>query len=112
MLNMSTLKNVVNANIGTIESIDIENMRTNSGSKAPNQFDLFIYGQEGNIRVFKSYDTIIAVRFNGQTFLDLGKWDYSPTTLRYLKQWLGTQASKAEIVEKIDLEIYKLVDLN
>ncbi|QMP19005.1 hypothetical protein FKOIJHOC_00057 [Acinetobacter phage Ab_121] len=112
MLNMSNIKNVSNANIGTIESIDIENLYTNSGSKAPNQFNVFIYGQEGNIKVFKSYNSIIAVRCNGETYLDQGKWDYSPTTLRYLKQWLGTQDSKAEIVKKIEDGIYKLVDLN
>ncbi|AYD85782.1 hypothetical protein Aci022_166 [Acinetobacter phage vB_AbaM_B09_Aci02-2] len=112
MLNMSNIKNVVTANIGTIESIDIENLYSNKDRKAPNQYDLFIYGQEGNIRVFKSYKSIIAVRYNGVTYLDQGKWDYSPTTLRYLKKWLGTQDSKAEIVKKIDDGIYKLVNLN
>lgn len=112
MLNMSTMKNVVYTDIGAIESIDIENMYTNSGSKAPNQFNLFVCGQDGHIRVFQSYGTIIAVRCNGVTYLDQGKWDYSPTTLRYLKQWLGTQETKAEIVENIDNGVYKLADLN
>lgn len=111
MLRISKLQQVVEFNLGSIESVDVENMYTNSGSKAPNQFNMFLNGSEGTFRLFKSYDTIIAVRCGGVTYLD-GKWDYSPTTLRYLKQWLGTQESKAWINEKIENGTYKLVDLN
>jgi hypothetical protein len=63
---------------------------------------------------FQSYKSMIACRpaEGGKIQLDENYWDYSATTLKYLKQWLNTTASKKEIQERIDSGQYELVDLN
>ena len=73
-----------------------ENMTSARGNSIPNQFILegtFNGGQELGLlhcsEVFQSYDSIIAVKATGQTFLDKNTWDYSVTTSKYRNQFLG-----------------------
>ena len=46
------------------------------------------------------------------TTLDENYWDYSRTTLKYLKVFLGTQKSKKEIEKDIKTGVYKTANLN
>ena len=65
---------------------------------APNQ--CAIITDEGTY--FQSYDSICAFRgINGKVTL-YEDWSYSRTTLKYLKVFLKTSASKAELQKKLD----------
>lgn len=67
--------------------------------------------EEGNKRIFQSYESIIVVQENGKpTLLDKKTWDYSKTTGKYRNQFLGED--KKETERKIKSGEYKLVDLN
>ncbi len=57
----------------------------------PNHFELAMsYGT-----AFISYDSIVAFRPYSDEPLVLGaKWDYSRTTMKYLGQWLGSNAKE------------------
>ena len=69
------------------------------GNAVPNQF--VISDEKG--QTFQSYRTIIAnISPEGVVTLDEDSWDYSVTTLRHLKTFLGTTASKATICKRID----------
>ena len=67
--------------------------------------------------VFQSYDTVICVwGYSAGTgerliFLDRNKWDYSATTLKYLKLFLGV-ISIDDIRAAINLGTYYLTELN
>lgn len=74
--------------------VKVSNLKTRSGSDAPNQFHIDL----GNGDVaFQSYNSTIAVI--DKEGLRFGKhWDYSRTTVKYLNQWLsdyGTQYHRA-----------------
>ena len=94
----------------------VENMDSpRSGRPVANQF--IITTDEGEF--FQSYSTIIA--FNPvykpamkerKIVLDKGSWNYSVTTLKYLKRFLGSSYSKKEIEQRIKDGTYKLADLN
>jgi len=72
--------------IKEIKNINIENMTSSKGNVVPNQF--VIRTNEANI--FKSYDSIIAIRFFDERKTRLGRnWDYSTTTGKYRNQFLG-----------------------
>jgi len=93
----------------TLEVTQMNSTRT--GNPVPNQFEIhtdkYIY--------FQSYSTIIAKKqrgFLGKTTLDKNYWDYSRTTLKYLKSFLGTDKSKREIERDIKTGVYKLSNLN
>lgn len=66
---------------------------------------------KGNKEIFQSYESIIAVVVDGQVTLDKHFWDYSKTTIKYLKQFLGG-TTKKEIIAKIDSGEYLLGELN
>ena len=54
-----------------------------SGAAVRNQFNI----DHDGIAYFQSYDSLIA-KWDGRT-LTIGRdWDYSTTTLKYLKQWM------------------------
>ena len=74
--------------------------------EVPNQFII----DTPTARIFQSYSTIIAIKQNGQVFLDKNSWDYSTTTGKYRNKFLGEGI--AETRRKIKEGIYKLVDLN
>lgn len=65
-----------------------------------------------NGEMFKSYKTMIALRtWEGDIMLD-HDWDYSATTLKYLKIFLGVSISKSEIQNRIDDGFYQIGNLN
>ena len=67
---------------------------------------------DGDKRTFQSYNSIIAVVKKGVVTLDPYYWDYSRTTLKHLKVFLGTSASKKIILERIASGEYKTRNLN
>lgn len=80
-----------------------------TGNPVANQFSL----QVGNDTYFQSYTTIIAkIASNGEITLDAKSWDYSHTTLKYLKEFLGITYSKKEILDCIKKGVYKVANLN
>ena len=90
-----------------MKNVKVSKMETRTGNAAANQF--IIETEDGTY--FKSYATIIALKKNGQVYLDKDSWDYSRTTLKYLHQFLGT-SSKKEILFRINAGRYLLKDLN
>jgi hypothetical protein len=59
----------------------------------------------------QSYNSLVIFKTNGgQIYLDKGTWDYSQTTARYRRQFLGE--AKAETVVKIKSGEYKIAYLN
>ena len=64
---------------------------------------------------FQSYNSIIAKKergFLGKVILDPYYWNYSRTTLKYLKQFLGQNLSSKEIEQRIKNGTYKTTNLN
>lgn len=84
--------------------ISVRNLRSTNGNTVPNQFVISTNERE----VFQSYDTQVAMIKDGVVFLT-DSWDYSNTTLKYLKQFLHTTASKKEIQRRIDTGEYKMI---
>lgn len=78
-----------------------------SGRPVANQFII----ETDQATFFQSYSTVIAMRNNGQVYLD-ENWDWSVTTLKYLKEFLPDNFSKSEIYTAIEEGYYKVVDLN
>ena len=79
-----------------------------SGQPVANQFEIRLHGTS----IFKSYDTIIAIRDldTGHTLVNKDYWQDSATTLKYFKVWLGTDMSKKELAQYlVDADNYKLV---
>lgn len=98
-------------NLTVANSIKVRNMTSpRTQSKVANQF--VIDTNEG--QYFQSYETVIAFYENktGIFYLDNDSWDYSVTTLKYLKQFLGSSYTKKEIQKMIDDGIYNTADLN
>ena len=75
--------------------IEIRHLVTASGNDAPNQ----LVHQIGDYHVFISYGVIIAINARYTTFINRDYWDYSQTTLKYLKQFLGTSRTKAQLAK-------------
>ena len=84
----------------------VQKMRTTKGNKAANQVII----HSGLTEYFRSYDTYIALKENGNIFLDAAYWDYSATTGKYRNQFLGEGI--ADTRKKIKSGEYKLTDLN
>lgn len=63
---------------------------------------------------FQSYGSIIASKNNktGVVTLDPKYWNYSQTTLKHLKTFLGTSDSKAQFLKDIANKTYLLKNLN
>jgi len=86
----------------------VENFKSNkSGLPIANQFIITL---QNGIEVFQSYNSIIAVKANKETYLDQNRWNYSRTTSRYRNQFLNE--TTVETVKKIGLGVYAMVDLN
>ena len=64
---------------------EVENMITSRGGKAVNQFIMYY----GNGKVFKSYNSIIAVIIYDQVTVIGSYYDYSNTTNKYRCAFLG-----------------------
>jgi hypothetical protein len=84
----------------------VTKMLTSKGNKAANQVLVW----DGAREYFRSYDTYIALKENGNIFLDAAYWDYSATTGKYRNKFLGEGI--ADTRKKIKSGEYKLVDLN
>lgn len=96
-----------------IQNVHVKNMESykGTGDEVANQFVITIDTDKGRVRVFQSYNSVIAMRDeDGKITLDENKWDYSQTTSRYRNQFL--RENTAEIRRKIQQGIYTLADLN
>jgi hypothetical protein len=96
-----------------IKNVHVKNMESykGTGDKVANQFVITVDTDKGRVRVFQSYDTIIAVRDeDGKITLDENKWDYSKTTACYRNQFLCENTAETRC--KIKAGIYQLADLN
>ena len=62
------------------------------------------------IEVFQSYNSIICIKADGETYLDFDKWNYSNTTARYRKLFLNEDTKTTQ--KKLDQGIYGCVRLN
>lgn len=87
----------------------VENMLSSNGNKIANQFVIML---PENVTVFQSYETVIAHNRNGVIVLDVNALDYSATTLKYLKLFLGVTKSKKDLQKDIDSGFYQVEDLN
>ena len=88
---------------------NLESPRT--GNPVANQYEI----ETDKYYIFQSYNTIIAKKergFLGKVILDANSWNYSRTTLKYLKQFLGTNISSKEIEQRIKNGTYKTRNLN
>lgn len=73
---------------------------------AKNQFVF----NDGNKRVFQSYDSIIVVIENNKIYLDSKYWNYSKTTSKYRNMFLNETTKETKL--KIESGEYILKDLN
>ena len=94
--------------MGLTNIAKVENFKSNrSGNPIANQFKITL---QNGTEVFQSYNSIIAVKVNGLTFLDRTCWDYSNTTSRYRKEFLNEDTKTTK--EKIKNDVYIMLDLN
>lgn len=75
-----------------------------TGNAVANQFVVYF----GNGQVFQSYTTIVAAKIEGVVYLT-EEWEYSKTTMKYVKEFLNTTATAKTIRERIAEGQYKLV---
>lgn len=84
----------------------VENFTSSNGNKVANQFKLFLASGVA----FQSYSSMIACKVYGSNKVYLSEsWDYSNTTMKYLKDFLGTTASAKVIRDRIKVGVYELV---
>ena len=87
--------------------IKVSNLTSSKGNKVANQFEIRV----NNDVYFQSYNSIIChIDSTNKVYLDKYYWNYSRTTTKYLCLFL--RESSSEIREKVDREIYELVNLN
>ena len=86
----------------------VENFKSSkSGLPIANQFRIAL---QNGIIVFQSYNSIIAVKANGETYLDQNRWNYSRTTGKYRNIFLNEYTKETR--NKIDNGTYAMADLN
>ena len=92
-------------------NIRVHNLNSpRTGNPVANQYEIITEDDY----IFQSYNSIIAKR-NKETnkiTLDNYYWDYSVTTLKYLKEFLNTNMSKKEIQDAIEKGQIKTANLN
>ena len=92
----------------TVPGIQIvESTDSRSGKPIANQFIITL---QNGIKIFQSYESIICIKANGETYLDYERWDYSNTTSRYSKEFLGEETKTTR--DKINKGKYILEYLN
>tara|TARA_R110002050_G_scaffold131677_1_gene253531 strand:+ start:162 stop:455 length:294 start_codon:yes stop_codon:yes gene_type:complete len=86
-----------------------------SGNEVPNQFEIF----DGRKVFFQSYNSMICKidKAKNTVYLDTNYWDYSRTTIKYLKEFLYLNAyygtlSTDDIKAKIKTKEIRLTNLN
>ena len=106
---MSTLFENINKNDLELNNLaKVENFKSNrSGNPIANQFRITL---QNGTEIFQSYNSIVAVKVNGLTFLDRTCWDYSNTTSRYRKEFLNEDTKTTK--QKIKDDVYILMNLN
>ena len=106
---MSSLFENINKNDLELNNLaKVENFKSNrSGNPIANQFRITL---QNGTEIFQSYNSIIAVKVNGLTFLDRTCWDYSNTTSRYRKEFLNEDTKTTK--QKIKDDVYILMNLN
>ena len=103
-----TLEDMPSKDKKLVNIAKVENFKSNrSGLPIANQFRITL---QNGIEVFQSYNSIICVKANGETYLDQNRWNYSRTTSRYRNIFLNE--STVETVKKIGLGAYGMADLN
>ena len=86
----------------------VEKMRSpRSNKEVANQYVITL---QNGIEVFQSYNSIICIKADGETYLDFDKWNYSNTTARYRKLFLNEDTKTTQ--KKLDQGIYGCVRLN
>ena len=65
---------------------------------------------QNGIEIFQSYESIICIKANNETYLDYNRWNYSNTTSRYRKEFLGEDTKTTK--QKIEQGKYILEYLN
>jgi len=106
---MSSLFENINKNDLELNNLaKVENFKSNrSGNPIANQFRITL---QNGTEIFQSYNSIIAVKVNGLTFLDRTCWNYSNTTSRYRKEFLNEDTKTTK--QKIKDDVYVLMNLN
>ena len=89
-----------------METIVTQMASTRTGKAVANQF--IISTPEGIF--FQSYNTIVAKKKDGKTYLDQSSWNYSRTTMKYLNIFLETTTQ--DIISGIKTGRFILTDLN
>jgi len=84
-----------------IKYIQVKNI-----NNRPNQFII----RTPDAEYFQSYESVIAMRTENKTYLDINYWDYSTTTGKYRNIFLAEDKKLTQ--KKINANIYSLVDLN
>lgn len=75
-----------------INNLVVENLKTNSGNSAKNQFYIE-FKDNSNRRVvgFQSYKTIMSIIVDGKLYINNNKDNYTNTTSKYFKKFLNEQ---------------------
>lgn len=96
-----------------IKKFHVRNMTSykGTGDTVANQFEITVETNKGRVRVFQSYNTVIAMKDeDGNVTLDKNNWEYSTTTARYRNQFLCEKTAVTR--RKIEAGIYQLANLN
>lgn len=101
-------ENMPKRSMGLTNIAKVENFKSfRSGNPIANQFRITL---QNGTEVFQSYKSVVAIKVNGQTFLDRACWNYSNTTSRYRKEFLNEDTKTTK--EKINNGVYVMLDLN
>ena len=103
-----TLENMPHAEKKLLNIAKVENMRSpRSNKEVANQFIITL---QNGITIFQSYNSIICVKADGETYLDYDRWDYSRTTGKYRNIFLNENTKETR--DKINKGQYACVHLN
>ena len=102
-----------------IKTYNLKSPRT--GNAVANQFEIIHEHDNFKSIFFQSYDSVIArlyINKKGEwsLYLDSEDWDYSRTTLKYLRvflnDYIGFDGYTKDIRDNINKGLYKLTNLN
>ena len=103
-----SLENMPHRDKKLLNIAKVENMRSpRSNKEVANQYIITL---QNVITIFQSYNSIICIKADGETYLDFDKWNYSNTTARYRKLFLNEDTKTTQ--KKLDQGIYGCVRLN
>ena len=102
-----------------IKTYNLRSPRT--GNAVANQFEIIHEHDNFKSIFFQSYDSVIARLYINKKaewslYLDSEDWDYSRTTLKYLRvflnNYIGFDGYTKDIRDNINKGLYKLTNLN